>query len=363
MVDRTPQYAPSLGGKLAVLAELDRADRTATLSQAIKKVLACPYNLVPDLLQRLEAEDVRTAQKAAIALGYLGSPQAVMPLVAVVRAGKTHLYWQATMALSRIGGAEVVDYLVEFLGSESVVLQSASAKALGRCGLAGLQPLVDCLRCPSTDVQVRFQAIHALGEIGSPVAVSALLPELRHPSRHIRSQAGWALGRIRSPLASGALAACLTDPDISVQASAVQALKAIGTAALPPLLSMLKHPASHTRSTALRTLAQMGLEEVVEDIAEVLFNDPFPYVRCDAAQALGEIGSPLAVHYLGQAVKASDRSVRTAVIRALRKLKSPPAIQILRRIDPQWAEQETTILQHLAQFRIREEDYTVIQEG
>jgi HEAT repeat protein len=350
-----------LGGKYAVLTELDRATRVEELNQALAKILRCRLNLVPELLQRLESPDITIAQKATIALGYLGSPEAVVPLVRALQSRQQHLYWQATAALSRIGDTQALDFLMKALQSSSVQLQSATAKALGKCGLPAVAPLLRVIGDDRTDDLVKFHAIHSLGEIGSPLAVQPLINLLDRKSKHIRSEAIWALGQIRSPLAIIPLADRLTDSDLGVQSAAAHALKAIGAPALPALLAMLKNSSSLTRSVAIRTLAQLGFEEAVANLAEVLFGDPFPYVRSDAAQALGEIGSRSAIVHLGMAVRDQDRSVRTAAIRALRKVKSPEAGQILRQIDPQWANQETTILQQRAQFTVRDNDYTILQ--
>jgi HEAT repeat protein len=347
--------APLLGGKTALLAQLDRAGRTEEFALVVRKILQCRENLVPDLLQRLGSDQVPIAQRAALTLGYLRSAQAIVPLFRALT--NPDLHWQATAALGHIASPEAIEYLVKALDSPSLQLRCATAKALGKVGLPALSPLLQCLK--DRDDPVKFYAVHSLGQIGSPIAVNDLLPLLNHRLPRIRSEVVWALGQIRSPLAVPHLAQKLTDPDISVQSSAVQALKMFGSCALPALTAMLKHSSSHTRSTAVRTLAQLGQEEVVGAIAELLFTDPFPYVRCDACSALGEIASSLAIAYLAVAVKDSDRSVRTAALRALRKIKSAHAQAVMSQIDPQGTEQGTTILQKFPQ--INADDYCVMQ--
>ncbi len=352
--------APTLGGKAAILAEFDRASRAVEFSCALRKVLRCRENLVPDLLQRLQGTDITLAKKAAIALGYLRSPQALIPLAQCAVDARRPIHWQATAAIAEIGTKEGVAYLIKLLKHPvSVQLQASAAKALGKCGLIAVTPLIDCVRY--RDDLVKLHAIHSLGQIGSPLAVPDLINQLNHHSQQIRAEAAWALGQIRSPLAIAPLAERLTDSDLGVHSQAAQALKNIGSAALPALTAMLHSHSSHSRSMAIRTLAQMGYEQAVKDIAQVLFSDPFPYVRSDAAQALGEIGGEQAVYYLSHALKDGDRTVRSAVIRALKRIGSPSAQDILRQLDPDWANQETTILQQRARFVLNHEDYTVIQ--
>jgi HEAT repeat protein len=93
---------------------------------------------------------------------------------------------------------------------------------------------------------------------------------------------------------------------------------------------MLNNSSSHTRSVAARTLGQMGKEEVIPLLADRLKYDDFPYVRCDAAIALGEIGTYEAIFHLSQALRDSDRAVKNAALRALRQINSPDSQEALR---------------------------------
>jgi HEAT repeat protein len=320
--------APEIGGIAAILAEFDAANRSDRFSQALQKLLRSRANVVPDLLMRLEGNDLGLAKKAALALGHLRSPQAIPSLVAAALNPSRALCWHAAAALSHIGNPEAMDTLFKMLHHKSIQVQAAAAKALGRNGLPAVSPLIDALeRC---DDLVKLHAAHALGQISSPMAVPALIEALSHASRAVRFEATWALGQIESPLAAAALAERLTDGDLGVQSQAAQALKNIGPPALPALSAMLKNPASNTRSVAARTLGQMGLDGAMPVLVEVLQNDAFPYVRCDAARALGEIGSHDAVFHLAAMLKDGDRSVRNAVIRALRHINTPEAQHILR---------------------------------
>jgi HEAT repeat protein len=171
------------------------------------------------------------------------------------------------------------------------------------------------------------------------------------------------LGQIKSPLTATALAERLTDSDLGVQAQAAQALKHIGLPALPALVVMLKNPASNTRSVAARTLGQMRMDEVVPVLVEVLQNDAFPYVRCDAARALGEIGSHDAVFHLAAMLKQrdrteqSERSVRNAVIAALQQINTPEAQHIVR------ATSQSVVIPHysVSQNSDDSSDFTMLQ--
>ncbi|MBD2177953.1 HEAT repeat domain-containing protein [Pseudanabaena sp. FACHB-1998] len=328
--DRRIMTAPELGGESAILAEFDAAARSDQFSVALQKLIRCRDNVIPALLERLESDDVAVAKKAAIALGYLRSPLAISSLIEATKNPYRQIHWQAASALSWIGSSEAINALVKLLRHPSIQVQAAVAKALGRASLPAVSPLVDALK--HSDDMVKVHAAHSLGQISSPLAVTTLIETLENGSKSVRFEAAWALGQIKSPLSANSLASLLTENDISVQSQAVQALKNIGVPAISAVAKMLNNSSSHTRSVAARTLGQIGMEEVVPLLAKILREDEYAYVRCDAALALGEIGTHDAVFYLSQSLKDRDRSVRSAVLRALAQVNSPEAQEILHNV-------------------------------
>ena len=355
--DRHIMSAPELGGESVILAEFDAASRSDQFSIALQKIIRCRDNVVPALLERLESNDMALSKKAAIALGYLRSPQTIAPLIEAVKNPQRQIHWQAAAALSWIGSAEAIKALVKLLSHPSIQVQAAVAKALGRASLPAVSPLVEALK--HSDDMVKVHAAHSLGQISSPLAVTTLIDTLQHGSKSVRYEAAWALGQIKSPLAANALASLLTENDIGVQSQAVQALKNIGAPAIAPIAAMLSNPASNTRSVAARTLGQIGMEEVVPLLAQVLKDDEYAYVRCDAALALGEIGTHDAVYYLSQSMRDRYRAVRGAVSRALMQINSPEAQELL-----QNAKNSVAIPNYsVSNFRDfnEESDFTIIQ--
>jgi HEAT repeat protein len=354
------QFAPEIGGIAALLTEFDSASRSDLFSQALQKIVRCRSDVVPDLLKRLESEDLALAKKAAIALGYLRSPRAISPLILAAKNPERQIYPQATSALAWIGSTEAISALVQMLRHPSVHVQAAAAKALHKGGLLGVSALLDVFKYG--DDLVKIRAAHSLGQISSPLAVPVLVESLSSPTKALRFEAAWALGQIKSPApqAIKSLAMCLTDSEVSVQSQAVQALKNIGdNQVIVAIAAMLNNPASHTRSVAARTLGQMGKDEVVPMLADRLKNDEFPYVRCDAAIALGEIGTYEAIFYLSQAIRDSDRAVRNAVLRALRQINSPDAQEVLRTFNQSISVPQYSV-SNLSQST-DDSDFTVLQ--
>lgn len=327
-----PPSAPELGGIEALLAEFDRADRPDRFSQVLQKLHRCRENVVPELLSRLDTEDLAQAKKTALALGYLRSPQAIPALVAIASDPERATFTHAITALSHIGNNESLNYLISFLSNPAVQIQAAAARVLGKTNLTAAPALVDTLK--NSEDLIKINAAHALGQLGAPIAVTALIELLSHPLSALRQEAAWALGQIRSPLAAAPLTNLLRDPDIGIQTQAITALKNIGMPALAPLAQQLQNSSSDLRSIAARTLGQMGLEESIPLLAQLLKTETNSYVLLEVINALGEIGAATqsyeAAYYLSPLLTHSDRALRSAATRSLKQINSLEAQEILR---------------------------------
>jgi HEAT repeat protein len=326
------ESAPELGGIEGLIAEFDLADRPDRFTIVLQKLKRSRQNIVPELLSRLDTDDLALSKKAALALGYLRSPQSIPALAAIACDPERAIFPQAMTALSHIASPEAFNLLISFLRSPSIQIQAAAARVLGKSNLTAAAPLVDALR--EGEDLLKINAAHSLGQLAAPLAVNILIEMLKYPVTAIRLESAWALAQIRSPLAAAPLAALLTDPDIGIQSQAAIALKNIGEPALNAIATMLEHPSSNTRSIAARTLGQIGLAEAVPLLAKVIQTDQTIIVLCEAIAALGEIGASAqsydAVFYLAPLLKHSDRAIRNAAIRALKQINSQESQEVLR---------------------------------
>jgi HEAT repeat protein len=174
-------------------------------------------------------------------------------------------------------------------------LPLAAAIAMGRLGTAAAaEALVEVLDGPPEFY--RFSHVNALRRIGTP-AVPALLRALE---TGIGTQRHWAasiLGELHEPRALQPLIAALGDIDEGIRTTAAGALGWLGDArAAPALLPLLSDPTPSVRAQAAHALGRLeGTKVVPASTLLPLLNDPSPDVRAAAVQALGRIGEAEAV--------------------------------------------------------------------
>jgi HEAT repeats/PBS lyase HEAT-like repeat len=149
----------------------------------------------------------------------------------------------------------------------------------------------------------RRAAAEALGKIGDPRAIPALIKLFRDPSKTVRETAGTALIFIGQPSVDPMLE-CLKDKDYVVRCHAARALG------------------------GMTTDYQIGRTWVrdakVVDALIAALKDPDRAVREDATIALGQIGDPRAIDALIEAMK--DGAVKRHAIASLGMIGDPRAL-------------------------------------
>lgn len=135
--------------------------------------------------------------------------------------------------------------------------------------------------------QVRMHAAQALGVLGNPAAVPALLQVLQHETnQNIRFNAVEALGRLRAGEAVDPLLEIAAHGSYFEQFAAVQALAEIGDPRSVPALTGLLHNAELAEAV-IHALGVLGGPETTPVITRCLDNDSIPLAP--VAQALGRL--------------------------------------------------------------------------
>ena len=155
----------------------------------------------------------------------MGVGTAVEPLRAMLLQGEGQEVTVAAEALGQIGSPAAIDaLLVPWEDLTLTARRHAALAALEALGEPAVEPLVQQLKSPSG--HIRRNAAEALGWIAAPSASEALLWAVRRDDNaDVRAQAAWALGQIDDLAAQATLArVAADDPAMRVRSAAEQAL-------------------------------------------------------------------------------------------------------------------------------------------
>ncbi len=181
--------------------------------------------------------------------------------------------------------------------------------------------------------EVRVRAAGTLGAVRSAKGVSPLTIALQDPIREVREAAATALGEIGGPDCIEALVqAYRHDQGPLVLDAAMDALVNIGDAhVVECLVAMVADRAIEVnlRWPAVRALGTIGNPAAL-DVVMAAADDPAGTIRESAATALGNLGNASATTALRRLLRDGQASVRNAAAEALGRLRPSEAAEDLR---------------------------------
>ncbi len=245
--------------------------------------------------------------------------------------------------LARDGDADGLRELL--LNSESPAVRARAAKLLGEVvaedDIESVETLVSVVVTDENE-DVRSAAIDGLDEIGSGAveqllvkitgtqiqqgadwatakrfakALSSEIPELRMAAAN-------ALGQLGEPSAVPALINSLADDNPQVRIRACSSLAVIGhSRAVPALIELLSDANGQVRHEAAVSLASIGDDQALYALLNML-DDDNPSIRRIAASSLGQAGSVRAVQPLADALADEHSAVRSAAVFSIIELLS-----------------------------------------
>jgi len=265
----------------------------------------------PALLEALRGEFYTVRSRAATALGAIGDPGAVAPLIHRLGDPELEVRMAAVRALGKCKLPETFDNMADLLLEDpQIEARQAAARALGETKHPqAIQYLMIALRDPfwwyerEQAAEVLLGAIEGFGAL----VVDELLEALSDTEMTVRRYAARLLGRIGDPRAIHPLGMRLYDTHFEVGQAAAESLAGFGPTGLKVLADALQHPEMWLRQHAIFGLTLSGDKRIVPVILEML-NDPEREVQKQAILALGELKDPRALPAL-QAITIDRRDV------------------------------------------------------
>ncbi len=333
--------APAVPSLVPLLQDRDEKVREAA-SIAIGKAGTLAPEATASLVEGLASLDTLVRARTAEAIGNIGkAAEAAAPaLVKALEDTNDRVRAKAAEALGRIGAgaAEVaLPRLVRALRDPDTWVQALAAEALGEMGEAAdeaVPALTRSLR--HANAQVRYHAAESLGNLGD--AAAEALPNLEHACEDedggVRALALRAISRVGplSPRSQALVRQCFDDADPQVRLAAVVACERpeeLEEATYKAIFDRLDDAHDPVKVRAASLLAKRGddLNALVERLVKFVAEDDNPWVREQAAAALGGLGQAALVAgpVLAQAMQTGEARVRDAALRALVRLQPPDA--------------------------------------
>ena len=289
------------------------------------------------LIAALQDPDVNVRHAAAASLGQIGDPEAVLPLMAVLR-GEPWLQYPAIHALGEIGDPRAAPALLELLDDE--MLRGTGPGGAGPAGRAARPCPTSCRTSTIPDPALRNVAIQAVvaieqratagGESLDPEVQAALrreglvdhlLATLEDDDPQNRRTAAITLG-----LAQGAARGAAADRPAggaALQEYATHALVSIGFQDPEAYAYGLGHSDDAVRQDSIRCLAWIAPPRGI-DLVAPLIHDPSQEVRAEAAAAIGRLGDEDAAMLLFELLGDESELIQESAMGALARM-SPAA--------------------------------------
>jgi HEAT repeat protein len=246
--------------------------------------LAVEVGLVKTYLDQLGSRRRWRRARAAENLGYLGGSEAVGPLEQLLADPNETVRAVAARALARIGTVDAARVLAGTLDDPSGLTRLRVAENLARVGSLAVEPLVEILATRKR--RASTLAAQVLGNLRATEARPALHRVIRYGENvDLKAQVALALGKIGNPEDLPALLALCEDEEWPVRAQAANALGMIGeTSTIPTLQRLASDREWWVRLDATRALANMGSagERALVEILE----GPDSFARHRAAATL-----------------------------------------------------------------------------
>jgi HEAT repeat protein len=275
------------------------------------------------LIIQLQSSNPKIRRQTAEQLGNLRDSRAVAPLVGLLHDRVDQVQVAAAVALGYIGDARAVDPLIQSFHGETYGLTEGDGS-------------------PGQYFMIVSSAAQALGIIGTPPAVTALLTHLMADqplNQEGTAAAALGLGYVRDPRALPALLNALHSRSYFVRDHVARALGQIGdTLAVEPLLQTLQDRVWTVQVAAAEALGNLRdvraaepLRAIVQNVARFAVGpreDHF-HLRAKAARGIALIGDTPSLQLLERGVRSQQWARRVTAAVGLAYRMDPRSLDIL----------------------------------
>ena len=300
------------------------------------------------LRDRVYDPDPEVRRRAVLALGRIGRPEALEPLVTALTSDEAGAVRStAAFALGIVEDplpAEAVSALEAALLDGSSRVRQKAIEAIGRRGgeragelvagwLAGLGEVsgyadrradVEAFRRRTSwdEARLGLFALARIGDDGGDPGDTGSVLGLGGSPRTLWWASAWTAARLGDPDLVSLHRAYAGSPDPVIRALGVRGLGSTGLPVAEDIAPELSHPSDTVRIEAIRAvraLAEADLPVGATTGARLFeaLDDPVPAIRREALRGLGDVRHPEATQALIRRMQSSDPEVRAGALRAL----------------------------------------------
>ncbi len=317
-----------------VLTSQDNDER----GRALRKLVRYANDLdVRDVLVLINDSDPAIRRELAYLLGHFGDPLSKEAVLRLLDDPEVEVVKGAIRACVRQHNTDAVDKLLELMDDEKTA--GAAVDALQKLGSSRAAAALGRKLGEMKERSGLLSVLEALRKLGTPAQAEEIGALLDSPDERVREAAVLTLRSIAERHEARELSKyflkALSDPAFWVRVQAVEGLKETGDPrAYEPLLKLFAHPPKDEKDETLDTrvieaAAKCGGEKALKFLLP-LADDPNVNIACAAVRSIGLTGAPEAEETLMRfAEEGKDQIVRSAALAGLFNMGPETALRRL----------------------------------
>ncbi len=314
--------------------------RSASAEALGRSVTLPAPDVVSHLLAAIDDPNNYVCAAAVNSLGLLEAEQAVEQVEACLSDSHPIVVQAAILAMARIDPDRIADKLEELIRSDEYLIHLAATRACGWLMLESSGPFIlEMLQQfmasdDKQDLKLPKLYIEVLSRLNIKAAIPTLV-EIAEKEVGLRGVAVEALVEMSAEEAAAILSPLLSDPSNRLRRNLIEMMiKADYKTALPLVRPLLRDNAITVRETALAAVSKWNDLVSVDDVRNIAFSDPNPFVRPQAVLTLTRLLGQDAIQDLEDLADDLNVHVRRAVAQCLAEMEylTPGAKQALLRL-------------------------------